>query len=113
MHEAFLGVIDDEALVSNISITTLMALHRDGPLRANTIAELTDLTSGGATKLIDRLERGGLVAREKGTVSDDGRAVVVSLTASGTRLTKRIVVAAEPHVDALVDALVATRMTAE
>jgi DNA-binding MarR family transcriptional regulator len=113
MHEAFLAVVGDEALVSNVSIATLVALHRDGPLRASMIAELTGLTSGGTTKLIDRLERGDLVMREKGTVPDDGRAVVVSLTASGTMLTKRIVTAAEPHIDALTDALVATRTNTE
>ena len=109
MHEAFLAVVDDRRLISNISIAALIALHRDGPLRARQIERLTNLTSGGATKLIDRLERGGLVRRETGTVPDDGRAVVVSLTDSGTTVTERIVAAAEPHVDTLIDDLVATR----
>jgi DNA-binding MarR family transcriptional regulator len=113
MHEAFLAVVGDEALASNVSITTLMVLHRDGPLRAMPIAELTGLTSGGATKLIDRLERGGLVVREKGAVPDDGRAVVVSLTDSGTTAAERIIATAEPHVDALTDALIAMRGSAD
>ena len=94
MHEAFLAVVDDEALVSNIAITTLISLHRDGPVRPNEITELTGVTSGGATKLIDRLERGGLVVREKGAVLADGRAVVVSLTDPGVMAVERIVVAA-------------------
>ena len=113
MHESFLAVVGDEALVSNVSIATIIALHRDGPLRASEIAELAGLTSGGATKLIDRLGRGGLVLREKGTVSDDGRAVVVSLTDSGVTAAERIVAVAEPHIDALTNALIATRTTTD
>ncbi len=77
------------------------------------IEGLTNLTSCGATRPVDRLERGGLVVREKGTVSGDGRAVVVSLTGSGAIAADGIVAAALPYVDALIDDLVATRTNIE
>ncbi len=113
MTAAMLAVVGDEALVSNASITTLITLHRDGPLRPNRIAALTGLTSGGANKLITRLERGGLVARQPGIVPDDGRAVVVLLTDSGAATAEEIVVASQPHIDALIDGLITVRTNTE
>lgn len=113
MHEAFLAVVDDRNLVSNITITTLVALRCDGPLRLIQIERLISLGSGGVTKLVDRLERSGLVVRETGTVPDDGRAVVMSLTDTGAAVAERVVAAAEPHVDALVDDLIAARLSNE
>jgi len=105
MGDAFFTVVDDKHLVSNHSITTLIALRRDGTLRPAQIKDLTNLTSGGTTKLIQRMERGGLVRRDKGTVVDDGRAVVVSLTSAGATVAERIVAAEEPYLDALIDDL--------
>ena len=66
--DAALGVLGSDDLVSDVSIATLTLLCRDGPQRPTQIAELTGLTSGGATKLITRLENAGLVGREAGTV---------------------------------------------
>jgi DNA-binding MarR family transcriptional regulator len=45
------------------------------PLTSGQIAELTGLTSGSATRLVDRLERGGYVRRERDT--GDRRRVLV------------------------------------
>lgn len=47
------------------------------PLTTGQIAELTGLTSGSATRLVDRLERGGYVRRERDT--HDRRRVLVHL----------------------------------
>ncbi|MEA2009126.1 MAG: MarR family transcriptional regulator [Actinomycetota bacterium] len=104
-HGALVRVLGSEELVSNVSIATLMLLHRDGPQRPTQIAELTGLTSGGATKLITRLESAGLVDRESGVVPDDGRAIVVSLTKVGSEKMNEAVTAVSPQVDALIDAL--------
>ncbi|MEU9320826.1 MarR family winged helix-turn-helix transcriptional regulator [Streptomyces sp. NPDC048295] len=47
-----------------------------GPVTTGRIAELTGLTTGSATRLVDRLERGGYVTRERDTV--DRRRVLVA-----------------------------------
>lgn len=46
-----------------------------GSLTTGQIAEMTGLTSGAATRLVDRLERGGYVHRERDT--EDRRRVLV------------------------------------
>ncbi|MFV9671870.1 MAG: MarR family winged helix-turn-helix transcriptional regulator [Acidimicrobiia bacterium] len=112
MTDAALGALGNSDLVSNVSIATLMLLHRDGPQRPTRIAELTGLPSGGATKLITRLENAGLVVREAGTVPADGRAVVVSLTGLGSQKVEEVIAVLSPHVEAMVDALVAFRADA-
>jgi len=112
LSDASAGVLDSGDLVSNVSIATLTLLHRDGPQRPTQIAEFTGLSSGGATKLITRLETAGLVARETGTVPTDGRAIVVSLTEFGREQMELVVEAVAPHLEALLDALVALRADA-
>ncbi|MBC3988569.1 MarR family transcriptional regulator [Streptomyces sp. AC563] len=49
------------------------------PRAIGEIAKLTGLTSGSATRLVDRLERAGLVARQPDP--DDRRKMLVTLTA--------------------------------
>ncbi|MEA2024998.1 MAG: MarR family transcriptional regulator [Actinomycetota bacterium] len=112
MSEAAVSILGADDLVSNVSLSTLMLLHSDGPQRPTRIAELTGLTSGGATKLITRLETGGLVVREEGIVPSDGRAVVVALTETGTEKVGEVVMALAPQIDALVDELDAIRADA-
>lgn len=53
----------------------LEVIFSHGPLTAGKLAELTGLTTGAITGVIDRLEREGLVAREKDP--NDRRKVVV------------------------------------
>ncbi|TVP78872.1 MAG: MarR family transcriptional regulator [Puniceicoccaceae bacterium] len=55
-------------------------LHR-GPLPVNTIGEKVLLTSGSMTTAVHRLEKKGLVRRERS--EGDGRVVLVHLTDSG------------------------------
>lgn len=112
MTDAAREVLGSSDLTSNVSISTLMVLHRDGPQRPTQIAELTGLTSGGATKLITRLETAGLVAREAGSVPADGRAIVVSLTEFGSDKADEVVAVVTPHIDAMIDTLVAIRADA-
>jgi DNA-binding MarR family transcriptional regulator len=109
IHLAALDVFGSEDLASNPSVATLLLLHRNGPQRPTRIASLTGLTSGGATKLITRLEEAGFVVREQGAVASDGRAVVVSLTDIGSEKMDDFTVAMTGPVDAFVSALVAIR----
>jgi DNA-binding MarR family transcriptional regulator len=46
-----------------------------GPITAGRLAEITGLTTGAVTGIVDRLERSGLVRRERG--SEDRRKVII------------------------------------
>jgi DNA-binding MarR family transcriptional regulator len=59
----------------------------DGPRRVTELAELEGLAQPTTTTLINRLERQGWVARERDP--DDGRVVLVSLTADGASALER------------------------
>ena len=66
-------------------------------LRMTDLAEAVLLSRSGVTRLVDRLERDGLVARER--TSTDGRGVVAVLTEQGLN---RLRVAAVTHLDGVV-----------
>jgi DNA-binding MarR family transcriptional regulator len=52
-------------------------LHTTGPTTAGNLAELTGLTTGAITGLLNRLEEAGLVRRERDP--EDGRRIIVQL----------------------------------
>jgi DNA-binding MarR family transcriptional regulator len=54
-----------------------------GSMRVGDLARALRVTVGGASKLVDRIERAGLIAREADP--DDRRASRVALTAAGKR----------------------------
>jgi DNA-binding MarR family transcriptional regulator len=58
----------------------------DGPLTTGQIAELTGLTSGSATRLVDRLERAGYVTRQRDS-ADRRRVLVEPVPAATGRIT--------------------------
>jgi DNA-binding MarR family transcriptional regulator len=61
---------------TDVQCLNLLTLE-PAPLTTGQIAELTGLTSGSATRLVDRLERGGYVRRVRDT--HDRRRVLVHL----------------------------------
>lgn len=68
-------------------LDTLTALRRAGSgnsLSPTTLAQVGQLTSGGMTNRLDRLESAGLIVRH--AHPDDRRAVLVSLTPVGEKL---------------------------
>jgi DNA-binding MarR family transcriptional regulator len=73
----------DEGLVSNTHIVVLCRLELLGHQRPSDIMDTTGLTSGGVTKLIDRLATAGWVERLDDPVPGDGRGVMVALTDTG------------------------------
>lgn len=89
LREALLTSVEasggDPDLVSNVSLRLLIRLVLTGPMRPGEIQELTGLSSGGVTKMLDRLEAGNLIERRQ-DVPKDGRAVTVYITAHGRRL---------------------------
>jgi MarR family 2-MHQ and catechol resistance regulon transcriptional repressor len=62
----------------------LEVLMHKGALPVNAIGAKVMLTSGSATTAVDRLQRKGLVARQRSEA--DGRVVEVALTGEGRRL---------------------------
>ncbi len=70
-------------LVGNAPIIVLSAIDLDGPQRPNALQRRTGLSSGGLSKLLDRMEQLGVVRRERGAVSGDRRGVLVVLTDRG------------------------------
>jgi DNA-binding MarR family transcriptional regulator len=77
-------------LVGNVPSLILCQLLLQGPRRPRDLMETTHLSSGGLTKQLDHLEAEGLITREFGTLRDDRRASVVSLTPDGRRAAQRI-----------------------
>jgi DNA-binding MarR family transcriptional regulator len=80
------SVVAHPELAHNSSLITLAAITVEGPQRPSDIQRRTGLTSGGVTKLLQRLEEQGLVDRLSGTVPGDRRAVEVTITAEGRRV---------------------------
>lgn len=77
-------------LTSNNDMIVLGDLFQHGSRRPGSLCEVTGLTSGGLSLLLDRLEDAGLVTRSLGGITDDRRAVVVDLTESGATTIGRI-----------------------
>jgi DNA-binding MarR family transcriptional regulator len=87
--QAMLEVSPDPELVTNASLVVLCSLDLDGPRRPGVLQELTGLSSGGVSKLLDRMEGAGVVKRAYGGVPGDNRGVLVSITRRGRALTAR------------------------
>jgi DNA-binding MarR family transcriptional regulator len=100
VSEHGLTINDFEALL-------LLSRAQDGAMRRVDLAEQLVLTPSGVTRLLDGLERGGLV--EKGTCSTDLRVTYAVITAGGR---ERLVAAAEAHL-AAVRAVFEERFSAE
>lgn len=77
------------SISSNADIVVLATIRLDGPQRPSRLADVTGLTSGGTTNLLDRLEGARLVRRTTEGV-DDGRGVLVEITPDGTTAIERI-----------------------
>lgn len=60
---------------TDLQCLNLLSLERE-PVTAGRVAELTGLTTGSATRLVDRLERAGYVVRERDAA--DRRRVLVA-----------------------------------
>jgi DNA-binding MarR family transcriptional regulator len=70
-----------------------------GGCRPGTLIDALGLSSGGVSKLLDRLEAHGWITREYGTLGDDRRAVVLHTTESGEHRLREQVPRVMPHLD--------------
>jgi DNA-binding MarR family transcriptional regulator len=76
------------AKINRTDLRCLDVLTRSEPMSAGGLAELTGLTTGGMTVVVDRLESGGFVKRIPDP--DDRRRVLVKATAKAKRLIDRL-----------------------
>ena len=76
------------AKINRTDLRCLDVLTRSEPMPAGALAELTGLTTGGMTVVVDRLESGGFVKRIPDP--DDRRRVLVKATAKAKRLIDRL-----------------------
>src|SRR5262245_5339458 len=69
--------------LSPTDLETLERLEAHGPVTAGRLSELTGLTTGAITGLVDRLEQAGFVRRARDP--DDRRRVIVHLVSERAR----------------------------
>lgn len=96
--------------MGNAPLLVLCRLDLDGPARPSVIADVVGLTTGGTTKLLDRMEAAGLVKRSYGVIENDHRGVEVALTGDGRKMLRAAsgaVVDYLPDTKALVKSIVA------
>src|SRR3954451_25174664 len=91
--QAMLEVSPDPELVTNASLVVLCTLDLEGPRRPGVLQELTGLSSGGVSKLHDRMEAAGVVKRAYGAVPGDNRGVLVTITRRGRAVLGRFTAA--------------------
>jgi DNA-binding MarR family transcriptional regulator len=110
LTEAIAEVAPDPELVNNVSLVVLCTLDLEGPRRPGELQAVTGLSSGGVSKLLDRMEQAGVVKRTYGGVPGDNRGVLVSITRRGRSLAGRFcgaVAARLPEARALVKEITA------
>ena len=81
----------------------LVVLASRGPQRITDLADLLAVNGSTATRLCDRLQRRGLLQRERST--EDRRTVRVSLTAAGVRLLQQITEARRQEINRILQAM--------
>lgn len=96
--------VGDGEILTNLTVKVIADLAVHGARRPVDIQATTGFSSGGVTKLVDRLEGLGLVQRSHGLVPSDRRAIMLTLTAAGHEL-------AEQLARGLVDGIDDTRRT--
>jgi DNA-binding MarR family transcriptional regulator len=89
LHDSIAHVLP-EGLAGNAAVATLMRLAADGSMRPGQIMDFTNLTSSGVSRLLDRLEDAGLVARSYGSVNSDRRGTLVKITKDGRRTCRAV-----------------------
>lgn len=89
LHELLAQEMEDEVGMpfERYSILLMLAQADGGELRPSELADALPITSSGVTRLIDRLEREGVVERRACTT--DGRGTFVALTTDGTEVFRR------------------------
>ena len=80
-------VAEQHLSLVSYDVLVQLAESADRKLRMAELAEAVLLSRSGVTRLVDRLERAGLVARQR--VAGDGRGVIAELTQAGLDTLRR------------------------
>jgi DNA-binding HxlR family transcriptional regulator len=99
---------DNPMLAGNAPIAVIVTLWRFGPMRPTVLAKTYGMTTGGMTKVIERLEEAGVVTKDKDD-SHDGRKVSVNLTEAGLTITNLLLESLSSPVGVLLDELAGMR----
>jgi DNA-binding MarR family transcriptional regulator len=102
----------DPSFASNAEVLVITSLDLLGPQRPADILALTGLTSGGVTKVLDRLEDQGLMTRQFGVVEGDRRGTRLALTAKGHHIASQLAMGLGSRMDAVRAAIEELRDTA-
>lgn len=100
---AHLGIVIADLVAASlegldVSATLVLCLLAEDPRgRPSVLSDRLGMTSGGMTKLLDRLESQGLVVRNYGRLQIDRRAVEVTLTPAGAAQLGRTLTELESH----------------
>lgn len=86
--------VTDAETSGNAPVALIFTLDLEGPQRPGAIQEITGLSSSGVSRLLDRMESGGLISRKPGHIEGDRRGVLVALTPAGRRQSRRMAAAA-------------------
>jgi len=109
MHVTRLIRVSSQVELAPVGLThaqshALRAISRaNGPIRMAEIAARLDIVPRAATDVVDSLEKAGFVRRHADAA--DRRAILVSLTAKGTRLREQIAAARARSADSVLSAL--------
>ena len=89
IHDLLAREMEDETGLpfDRYALLLMLARAEGGQLRPSDLAEVLPITSSGVTRLIDRLERDGVVERR--VCSADGRGTLVALTGQGEKVFRR------------------------
>jgi len=102
--------VGNREMVGNLTVILIAQLYLRGQLRPVEIQEITGLSSGGVTKLLDRMEDLRLISRAHGQVVSDRRAITVSLADDGRRVARLLAVGL---IDRIADVQLALRELAD
>jgi DNA-binding MarR family transcriptional regulator len=104
VHDALVARVEP-AIVGNAEVFVIVRLHLRGPQRPTDIVNALGMSSGGVTKLLDRLEAAGYITRELGAIKNDRRATRLVLTAKGAGLAQEYADALLSELDEVKDAI--------
>lgn len=102
----------DATLATNVEVLVITSLDLLGPQRPADVLALTGMSSGGVTKVLDRLESHGLIVREFGGVEGDRRGIRLVLTSQGHAVAGLLADGLASRMDAVREAIDELRDTA-
>jgi DNA-binding MarR family transcriptional regulator len=90
---------------SNVEVLVITSLDLLGPQRPADVVALTGMTSGGVTRVLDRLEEQGLMVREFGRVEGDRRGTRLVLTPKGHGVATELAAGLTSRMDVIREAI--------